>query len=439
MFCRRRDFAQAAAVQAPLKELLLTLPLLIRLGLGFAAAGMAHAHFALLQPSSAVAIEDGGKGAPPCGEGPDSNVVTDVLGGHPIAIRLNEFVFHPGHYRFALSVNSRAELPPDPDVVAQDGLSVSAAIQNPVKIPVLADGVFVHTSPPTGDWQTSLTLPNLNCDKCTLQIIEFMAEHGPNVGGGYFYHHCADLRIKVDPSLAPADGAWPRAVTQSRAALSHIVGGGGWATTITLVNSSQAPVPVTVTFRGDDGIAMSLPVTVTQQGADQAVTNSSVNAVVNPNATLLISMGDQFASTVQGWADVQSAGALGGYAIFRQTPKQGSPSEGTVPLQGQVSSTVTLPFDNTNGFVMGVALASLSTGPGSITATAWDETGSQLGSAQTLTIAGAGHSAFVLSDQIRATAGKRGIVRFQSGDGPGVAVLGLRFSPFGTFTSVPTI
>ncbi len=26
----------------------------------------------------------------------------------------------------------------------------------------------------------SVTLPNLNCDKCTLQVIEFMAGHGFN-------------------------------------------------------------------------------------------------------------------------------------------------------------------------------------------------------------------------------------------------------------------
>ena len=127
------------------------------------AAGAAQAHFAQLQPPSALSSENGGKGAPPCGEGTDSNVVTAVQGGHAVAIRLNEFVFHPGHYRFALSVNSRAELPRDPDV-AQDsfGISISAAIQNPIKVPVLADDVFAHTSPPTADLQTSLTLPNLN-------------------------------------------------------------------------------------------------------------------------------------------------------------------------------------------------------------------------------------------------------------------------------------
>src|SRR5947207_3152650 len=134
----------------------------------------AHAHFALIQPPSALAVEDGGKGAPPCAEGPDSGVVTAAQGGHPIAIRLNEFIFHPGHYRFALSVNSRSELPPDPNVVSVDGVSVSAAIQNPIKIPVLADGAFQHTDPPTADWQTTIVLPNLSCYQCTLQIIEFM-------------------------------------------------------------------------------------------------------------------------------------------------------------------------------------------------------------------------------------------------------------------------
>jgi hypothetical protein len=412
------------------------------------APGVAHAHFALLQPPSALSIEDGGKGAPPCAEGPASNVVTQVQGGHPIAIRLTEFVFHPGHYRFALSVNSRAELPADPNVVQNNGVSVSASIQNPVRIPVLADGVFLHDAPPTADWQTSLTLPNLNCDRCTLQIIEFMAEHGFNVGGGFFYHHCADLRITADTSLPPADSAWPRASVQSRAAFSHIAAGGGWTTTMTLVNTSSAPVPVTVAFHGDDGTALSLPATITQLGITQtAASTPSVTAVINPNATLLISVGDQItgdqiagdqvASTLVGWADVQSSGPLGGYAIFRSTPAAaGSPSEGTAPLQAQLASTITLPYDNTSGFVMGVALANLSTTLANITATLWDDSGNQLGT-QTLTIGASGHMAFVLPNQLTLTAGKRGIVRFQSAASAGIAGLGLRFSPFGTFTSVP--
>jgi len=205
---------------------------------------------------------------------------------------------------------------------------------------------------------------------------------------------------------------------------------------ITLVNTSSAAVPVTVALHNDDGSALALPVTTTQQGASQTTTTSSVSATINPNATLLLSTGDQLSSLSLGWADVLSTGPLGGYAIFRSTPQAGSPSEGTVPLQSQSPSTLTLPYDNTAGFVMGVALANLSASLANVTVTMWDDSGNQLGT-QNLSILGSGHSAFVLPNQFPLTAGKRGIVKFQAAGG--ISGLGLRFSPFGTFTSVPTI
>jgi hypothetical protein len=205
---------------------------------------------------------------------------------------------------------------------------------------------------------------------------------------------------------------------------------------MTLVNPSSTAVPVTVALHNDDGSALTLPLTTTQQGISQTTTTSSVNATINPNATLLISSGDQVASTVVGWADVLTTGSIGGYAIFRSTPQTGSPSEGTVPLQTQFPSTVTLPYDNTAGFVMGVALANLSASFASVSVTMWDDLGNQLGT-QNLSIAGSGHTAFVLPTQFPLTAGKRGIVKFQTSGG--IAGLGLRFSPFGTFTSVPTM
>jgi hypothetical protein len=179
------------------------------------------AHFILSQPPSSLSSEDGGKGPPPCGAGIASDVVTKVQGGSPLTIRLLEFVPHPGHYRIALSVNSRAELPLDPDVVVNaDGLSVSAAIQDPPKFPILADGLFVHAdASAVRAWQTEVMLPNIDCAKCTLQVIEFMAEHEPNVGGGFFYHHCADLQITSKPAcnlpVVTSVRASPSSVTQA--------------------------------------------------------------------------------------------------------------------------------------------------------------------------------------------------------------------------------
>jgi hypothetical protein len=220
--------------------------------------------------------------------------------------------------------------------------------------------------------------------------------------------------------------------------LSHIAAGGDWVTTISLINTSSAPVAARLVFHADDGSALSLPLSVTQQGATQSVTAATLDRVINPNTTLVIDAGPGLASLVWGWADVLSTGPLSGFAIFRTKCPTCTASEGTVPLQSSFQSTLIVPYDNTANFVTGVALANLSATQASITATIWDENGSQLG-APTITVAGSGHTAFVMPTGLPLTTGKRGIVQFQNPSGGALDGLGLRFSPFGTFTSVPTI
>jgi hypothetical protein len=266
-----------------------------------------------------------------------------------------------------------------------------------------------------------------------------------SLGFGYFQLATNGGTLSLNSGFTPNitgtfqaiyNGAAPTPTLVRYGVLSHIAAGGGWTTVITLVNNSTAALPVMVALHNQDGSALSLQVTTTLAGIAQTNTTSSINATINPKATLLISTGDGIASTAVGWADILSSGTLGGFAIFRQTPQTGSPSEGTVPLQSQSPTTLTLPYDDTNGFIMGVALANLSTTTASVIATIWDDSGNQLGT-QTFTIAGSGHTSFVLPTQISATAGRRGIVQFQNPGG--LAGLGLRFSPFGTFTSVPTM
>ena len=181
-------------------------------------APFASAHFKLIEPQSWLVENDLGdpQKLGPCGgtsanAGMASNVVGKVQGGQKLHIKLQETVFHPGHYRIALAVQSRAELPPDPEVTTRQTergpRSVSAVIQNPPRKPVLADGLFAHTTRPAGLFETDIELPNINCEKCTLQIIQFMAEHGLNRDGDYSYHHCADLQITADPAK-PIDTRW---------------------------------------------------------------------------------------------------------------------------------------------------------------------------------------------------------------------------------------
>jgi hypothetical protein len=195
---------------------------LVAAGLMIAVPAVIHAHFRLLEPASWL-IEDN-RGDPqkagPCGGtnsdyGKPSYIIGKAVGGQKLHLRVQETVYHPGHYRVALAVNSPTELPLDPDTTTRESdrgpWSVSAAIQNPTQIPVLADGLFVHATRPTGPmdpWEADVQLPNINCRKCTLQVVQFMADHGFNNPGGYSYHHCANLQITADPAR-PLSTGWP--------------------------------------------------------------------------------------------------------------------------------------------------------------------------------------------------------------------------------------
>lgn len=195
---------------------------LVAAGLTIAVPAVIHAHFKLLEPASWL-IEDN-RGDPqkagPCGGtnidyGKPSYVIGKAVGGQKLHLKVQETVYHPGHYRVALAVNSPTELPLDPETTTRESdrgpWSVSAVIQNPTQIPVLADGLFVHSTRPTGPmapWEADVQLPNINCRKCTLQVVQFMADHGFNNPGGYSYHHCANLQITADPAQ-PLSTGWP--------------------------------------------------------------------------------------------------------------------------------------------------------------------------------------------------------------------------------------
>ncbi len=187
----------------------------------FTDAPSATPHFRLLEPTSWLVEDERGnpQKAGPCGGtnadwGQESYVINEAVGGSMLHLRLQETVYHPGHYRVAFAVNSLTELPPDPEVTTRDSdrgpWSESAVIQDPPEPPVLADGLFVHSTRPTSPqtWETDIELPNLNCDRCVLQVIQFMAEHAYNNPGGYSYHHCAIMQITADPSK-PLDTRWP--------------------------------------------------------------------------------------------------------------------------------------------------------------------------------------------------------------------------------------
>jgi hypothetical protein len=187
-------------------------------------SAVTNAHFVLVAPANMIVqnrLGDPQKIAPcggvsanpgrgtPANPGVPSQAATQIKGGSMFHILVQETVFHPGHYRVALA-RTQAQLPPDPVVTTRDSergpWSVSAAIQNPVVAPVLADGLFAHTERPMGLWEADVAIPNITCPTCVMQVIQFMAEHAKNADGDYTYHHCAVVNITADPALPVASG-----------------------------------------------------------------------------------------------------------------------------------------------------------------------------------------------------------------------------------------
>ena len=179
------------------------------------------AHFILHAPASWLV--ENRLGDPqkmgPCGgvtgnPGMPTGIVGTATGGDMLHIKVQETVYHPGHYRVALAVLDRSELPKDPEATTRDTekgpVSVSGKIDPNPKPPVIVDGLFEHhTKPEAGSFfETDIKLPNINCDKCTVQIIQFMEEHGLNKDGDFTYHHCADVKITANPKLK-IDTSWP--------------------------------------------------------------------------------------------------------------------------------------------------------------------------------------------------------------------------------------
>lgn len=194
-------------------------------GLG-AAALAPHdvaAHFFLEEPASWR--EQNGLGDPqktgPCGnEGTAAatGAITAYQSGETITITFRETIFHPGHYRVALAVDDRSELPAPPPVTPGSTDCGSVPIMDPPVFPVLVDGAVPHTSPLTGEQTIEVTLPEgVTCDHCTLQVVQWMANHGAPC----FYYHCADLAITdvvVDAGTGEDAGAQIDASTAADAA-----------------------------------------------------------------------------------------------------------------------------------------------------------------------------------------------------------------------------
>lgn len=181
------------------------------------AAVSTQAHFRLESPPSW--IEENERGDPqkvaPCGGtltdgGTRTGIVTEVVGGSMLRVAIEETIFHPGHWRISLARRLNW-LPADKEPVmkeTENGPRSDYFIpeQDP-KPPVLVDGLWENQERRTGPRETEIRIPNIDCENCFLQVVQFMEDHPGFREGGFTYHHCAVLNIKADQTQ-PLDEGW---------------------------------------------------------------------------------------------------------------------------------------------------------------------------------------------------------------------------------------
>jgi len=160
---------------------------LLALFIAFAAISPAEAraHLGLDVPTSRYGPDTLKTG--PCGlaGGERTTNVTYYEPGETIEVRWDEYVDHPGHYRIAF----------DDDGV-DDFVDPATMMELYSSDTVLLDGI-TDKGQGERDYVATVTLPDLRCDNCTLQVIQVMYDKPPyTTPGNDIYYQCADLVLR---------------------------------------------------------------------------------------------------------------------------------------------------------------------------------------------------------------------------------------------------
>jgi hypothetical protein len=161
---------------------------------GFSLPAMAH-----IQMDSPTARSTQQKNAP-CGSDTPSANRTEYAPGETITVVWRETINHPSHYRIAFDDDGSDDFsyPTGPDDFSDNGTVLLDNIED-------ANG---------GQYSATVALPNINCENCTLQLIQAMYDkQGNGWGNDDLYFQCADIAIRGelldDGSDPPANEGGP--------------------------------------------------------------------------------------------------------------------------------------------------------------------------------------------------------------------------------------
>ena len=211
-------------------------------------------------------------------------------------------------------------------------------------------------------------------------------------------------------------------------------GGGGWESTITLVNVFESSIGYRLSFYAANG----QPALVSYRTADGRVTAANtIQGDLGDDSSAVFVLIDA-GSLQTGWArlDYDGESRIGGVVSFRQRVAGRPDFESSVTLTREDEAPAYLPFDNTLGAVTTLAITNPSSSDNTdLQLRFWDSSGREI-TTRNITLSAGTTTAFSIPDQFPELVGRSGQLRIQGSSGS-LSTLALRFNSSGSFSTVP--
>jgi hypothetical protein len=238
------------------------------------------------------------------------------------------------------------------------------------------------------------------------------------------------------PLISPAADTARHARIDNARIFPFFASGGGWESTIMLINVFEANIGYRLSFRGANG----QPLQVTFRGADGRITSTDrIQGELGDDSSATFVLMDT--GTVQtGWALLEYDGEsrISGMLTFRQRVSGRPDFESSVSLTRDDETLVYMPFDNTLGYVTALAITNPSATENSdLQLRFWDASGHEILTSNIRLSAGTTTS-FSLPERYPVLSGGSGQLRIDA-SGSRLSTIALRFNPSGAFSTVPVM
>jgi hypothetical protein len=252
----------------------------------------------------------------PCGQGTNGRTatVTTFTPGQMVDIKIEEYVDHTGYYAVSFDNDGDNDFP-FPRANSDD---VMPATDDPMAVMPIGDKILGYhldktmncADQPNDECIIKVKIPNVNCQTCTLQVVQFMYDKTDDNQPNEHYYQCAD--IKIEGALMPGGGAGGMGGSGGAAGGTGGSGGAGG------VGGGSGGTTGGTPSGGAPGTAGSLPASSGSAGAPTTAGTGTTTAPADDGGCTISNL----ASTQRSSLAAAAGGLLLGLGLFARRRKR---------------------------------------------------------------------------------------------------------------------